>query len=245
MENSCHKGHLRVLANLMTGCNKDLSITAPDIVDFLHLPSTCYSKEVSKLSVLNIIGTYWSPSPLQCVYQMQIVRCCCALLKTCGPDCLPLAQQLFDILVSVDSVTTSEAVHERVEGICVLSTFSLSIMYYSLDMYYWFLDGLCQLEDIAGMGSRAGLYNKFTHELLREVTASPDSWTVHSPQRFIFQHILLNAGNYLGTFITAIPNTSSMSYGVETRVWNFKFQASIGTEIKLRIFLRNQSGNEV
>ncbi len=55
-------------------------------------------------------------------------------------------------------------------------------------------DSLSNLQALEGLDQVYDLYKKFMRPILIDVSSSPELWTVHCPERLIFQTLMLNSG---------------------------------------------------
>ncbi|KAJ1526826.1 hypothetical protein ONE63_008394 [Megalurothrips usitatus] len=174
MEDSCHQGHLRVLASVMSGAQQsDLLAFSPTVARFLHQPSICRSREAS--------------------YQSQLIKCCCAIMDICGQDCVNVSQELFNILVTVLALAGSDIILENAQA------------------------ALQKLQNYEGFQDINDLYRKYMRQLLEDVSSAPQLWTIHCPERLIFQSVIVNCGQALSDCLDIMMSTLSASLQPENQ----------------------------
>ncbi|XP_026281216.1 dynein axonemal assembly factor 5 [Frankliniella occidentalis] len=191
MEDSCHQGHLRVLASLMSGSESTLLLSSiKTVADFLQQPSICRSREA--------------------VYQTQLVKCCQSILSVCGKDSVVVSQQIFNVLSTALALAASDDVQKFAQGT---------------------LSNLKTLEDLEKVSD---LYKKFMRPLLLDVSSSPELWTVHCPERQIFQTLMLNSGPAISANLDLMIPTLTASLKPENQDAEMKLKLLTSVAIILQ-----------
>ncbi|XP_067005743.2 dynein axonemal assembly factor 5 [Anabrus simplex] len=116
------------------------------------------------------------------VYQVQLIKCCKSMMTICQEDCRDVDHHLFGVLITVIALTTEPGVVTGAK------------------------DLLEDLRQLCGFSSSSDLFKKHIRAVLEDFTTSVDSWSLCSPQRFIFEALLLQAGEVVGLhFDIVIP----------------------------------------
>ncbi|KAK3930335.1 Dynein assembly factor 5, axonemal [Frankliniella fusca] len=191
MDDSCHQGHIRVLASIMSGTESSKLLSfVTTIADFLQQPSICRSREA--------------------VYQTQLVKCCQSIMTVCGKDCVVVSQQIFNVLSTVLALTTSDDLQRTIQG-----TFSTLQNFEEVEHVY-------------------DLYKKFMRPLLLNVCSSPELWTVHCPERLIFQTLMLNSGPAISDNLDLLVPTLTTSLNPENQDAEMKLKLLTSVAIILQ-----------
>ncbi|KAI4878326.1 hypothetical protein NFI96_024324, partial [Prochilodus magdalenae] len=150
---------LMLLAAVLKGSSREaLSPCLLQLGQTLSQPDVCHNSE-------------------QTVHLEQLVVCVEVLLRVCGEDCSIISLQLLKILVTVQSLTTEQELHNRVEE-CMKC--------------------LCGLLGFSGV---CDLYRLHMAELLQWLSDSQHCWTAHSVHKHLLDVIALQSGPVLGEFL--------------------------------------------
>ncbi|XP_021931973.1 dynein assembly factor 5, axonemal isoform X2 [Zootermopsis nevadensis] len=104
-------------------------------------------------------------------YQIQLLSCCSNLMVVCEQDCKMIGYQLFVVIISVLGLATEEFVTKE-----ALGCFHM-------------------LQSVETCTSLQNLFEKYLQPVLQEFQVSADSWSLCSPERFIFEALLIYAGS--------------------------------------------------
>ncbi|GFG28909.1 hypothetical protein Cfor_12253 [Coptotermes formosanus] len=133
---------------------------------------------------LTDIGNFLKRSETCCsketIHQINLLNCCSNLMSLCQDDCTVIGYQLFVVMVSVLGLATEEFVTNKA------------------------LECLHTLQSIEGCRSLQELFKRHIEPMLQEFEASSDSWSLCSPERFIFEAILTYAGSAIGLHLHTV-----------------------------------------
>ncbi|KAJ4448007.1 hypothetical protein ANN_10017 [Periplaneta americana] len=116
----------------------------------------------------------------EALYQRNLLNCCITLMLVCKEDCKEISYQLFVIMISILGLASNDDVTKMTT------------------------EGLHMLEKIDECSSLQELFKKHVQPVLEMLQNSVASWSLHSPERFIFEAILCHAGSVLGLHLVTI-----------------------------------------
>ncbi|KAK1164736.1 dynein assembly factor 5, axonemal-like [Acipenser oxyrinchus oxyrinchus] len=148
--------HLMVLAAVIRGSSgQTLKPHLVAIGDMLSNPDACQASE-------------------KLVYTEKLGCCVQALITQCGPDCREISLQLLKVLVTIQSLSPDEELHDKV------------------------LEILGCLSALQGLHSVSHLYRQHMAELMEWLAASQHNWTSFSVERLQFETIVIQSGPIIG-----------------------------------------------
>nr|XP_006637054.1 PREDICTED: dynein assembly factor 5, axonemal [Lepisosteus oculatus] len=162
LKRSSSPAHLMVLSAVIRGCSGPaLKPHLHKIVDALCHPDI--SQDSEKLEYLE-----------------QLLSCVQALLAQSGHDCGDISLQLLKVLVTIQSLSSDQPLHDKVQEMMTL------------------------LYTQQGLSSRTELYRQHIGELIEWLAASQNSWTSYSLERLQFEVIVIQSGPVTGEALPVI-----------------------------------------
>nr|XP_019957328.1 PREDICTED: dynein assembly factor 5, axonemal [Paralichthys olivaceus] len=153
---------LMVLAAVLGGCSQPLlKPHLEEIANTLAQPDVCQEYQ-------------------QVMYLEQLLACVDVLLRQCESDCGSVSLQLLQVLVNVQSLSTSSDLSEKA------------------------LESVHCLCEVQGLDSGMELYRQHMGQLLDWLSTSVNTWSSYSPQRLQLHIIVIQSGPVIGDFVSQL-----------------------------------------
>ncbi|MBN3308045.1 DAAF5 factor, partial [Amia calva] len=155
-KSSCSPAHLMVLGAVLRGSSGPALV--PHLGKIAHMLShPDVGQESEKLEYLE-----------------QLLCCVQALLSQGGKDCREISLQLLKVLVTIQSLSSDQQLHDKV------------------------LEAMGLLSVLQDLGGPSELFGRHMAELMEWLAASQDSWTGYSVERLQFEVVAIQSGPAIG-----------------------------------------------